>query len=105
MVDRAVAMTVDAGLAVAPDRILVVADRFMDYTALSMVCIARLAFLITLGVTADAIIIGSVRNQPGDDRPDGDNCHDEDRSRQHVTQGCKSPLTATPSTRDLDYMR
>jgi protoporphyrinogen oxidase len=22
-----------------------------------------------------------------------------------VTQGCKSPLTATPSTRDLDYLR
>jgi hypothetical protein len=34
-----------------------------------MACIARLAFLTTLGVTADAIIIGSVRNQPGDDRP------------------------------------
>ena len=79
-----------------PDRILVAADRFMDYTALSMGCIARLAFLITLGVTADAIIIGSVRNRPGDDRPDGDDCHDEDRSRRPVTQGCLSPLTATP---------
>jgi hypothetical protein len=60
-----------------------------------MGCIARLAFLTTLGVTA-AAIIGSVRNRPGDDRPDGDDCHDEDRSRRPVTQGCKSPLTATP---------
>jgi hypothetical protein len=28
--------------------------------------------LTTLGVNADAIIIGSVRKQPGDDRSDGD---------------------------------
>jgi hypothetical protein len=95
MVDRAAAMTVGAGLAVAPDRTLVAADHGVH---------ARLAFLTTLGVTADAIIIGSVRNQPGDDRPNGDDCHGEDRSRRPVTQGCKSPLTATPSTSDLDYM-
>lgn len=39
-------------LRLPPDRIAVAADRSMEYTALSIGCNARLAFLTTLGVTA-----------------------------------------------------
>ena len=35
-----------------PDRMTVAAERSMEYTALSIGCKARLALLITLGVTA-----------------------------------------------------
>ena len=35
-----------------PDRMVVATERCTEYAALSMGCIARLAFLTTLGVTA-----------------------------------------------------